>query len=88
MEKKLREQLLSAKTLPDFRAIIRNFCQKEARDGAWVDIDKIFTERQVRYKEKMVSELKRIVDIDFLWPKRSLSFNNDYSKFKVLVRWK
>lgn len=88
IEKNLSARLLSAKTFVEFRDTIRTFCREEAKDSEWVNIDRIFSARQVKYKAKMVEVLKRMVDVDYLWPKRSLSFNNSYSNFKVIHRIK
>lgn len=87
-EEMLRERLLKAKTLREFRDVLRKFCREDAPDTVWIDVNIIFTEGQVKYKKTLVDELKRIVDLDYLWPRRSLSFNNSYAKFKVIHRLK
>jgi hypothetical protein len=83
MEQKLRTLLIDCKTDQEVINSLFNFCLTIS-DENWIDITRVFTEKQIRWREKLIETLKYFIDIDLVRPTRDINFSSDYTKFKVL----
>jgi len=81
MEKELRKRLLNCKTQHDFDMVVYDFVANTTYLAEWIDINKIFTETQKAWKEKLVSSIKFLIDEGV--EGKDMSFSSDFSKFKV-----
>ena len=83
MEKELKKLLMDCTTEPEFDMALWDFLLK-AECVKWIDINEVFSEQQVKWKSKLVDKLKQFIDHDILRPTRDLSFNSNYTKFKII----
>jgi hypothetical protein len=81
MEKELRKRLLACKTQHDFDMVVYDFIANTTYLSEWLDINLIFTENQKAWKDKLVNSIKFLIDEGV--EGRDISFNDDFSKFKV-----
>jgi hypothetical protein len=82
MEERLRKILLDCKTDQEFINSLLDFCLSIA-DENWIDITKVFSDKQEKWREKLIDKLKYFIDIDLVRPTRDITFNSDYTKFEV-----
>ena len=70
-------------TANEFDSKLIDFCFK-TECSVWIDISEIFSDQQVKWKTKLIEKLKEFIDCNLFHPTRDISFNSDFTKFKVI----
>lgn len=81
MEKELRRRLLSCKTQQEFDMVVYDVVANTPHLSEWIEINTIFTETQKAWRSKLVDSLKVLIGEGVYG--KAISFNTDYSRFKV-----
>lgn len=86
MYKELRQTLKQSQRESQFSYNLVKFLD-HCKTGEWIDINKVFTDNETKWKNLLVKKLKEIIDQDVLWEepiRRDISFSSDYTKFMVI----